>query len=168
MLLDFGSLFPCRSDEKTLHHISLEDRWMAISMHKLGYSERKIAKQIGRKKGGVHVILNKWKEHHMVEDKKRARKRRKITPDMEENIKQRAEGKVGQSSRRLAKDVLIDTGVKLDHTTYIRLFHYLGLASTPSTKDLQAHNQTEDKTTGMVPIHAGQTSSFLAQDDFRG
>lgn len=89
-------------------HLSVEQRWAIIILHKEGNNDSTIATRIPCDLRTVHHWLDQYERHGNVEDDRRSGRKRKTTAEEDEKIEQEAKETKFTTPRRIRRKLQLD------------------------------------------------------------
>jgi transposase len=92
-------------------HLSIEQRWAIVLLHKLRHEVPSIANKIPCDVRSVRHWLSHYEEHHTVEDEPRSGRKRKTSPETDEKIEQEAKRTKFTTPRRIRRKLGLDVSV---------------------------------------------------------
>ena len=102
-----------RSSE--MSHLTELERWTIIAYRNEGKSFGSIAEELGHSKSTVARTMERFEETKSVGDRTRKRIRSKLGGLVGQEIEETMEGKVGMSTRRMAKKLRVEHDVPISH-----------------------------------------------------
>lgn len=95
-------------DSSTHSHLSIEQKWSIITLHKDGRDNEYISQHIPFDARSVHHWLDHYQQHHTVDDQHRSGRKRKTTTEIEEKIEQEAKETKFTTPRSIKRKLGID------------------------------------------------------------
>jgi transposase len=113
-------------------HTTQLQRWQIVSHMSEGSTATSVAEVVGVSRGTVARHWRRYNAEHTVADRQRKRKRSTLGEAPERLIEREMVGAVGMSTRRMAKKLCVEQGVKVSHVAVSKLLHAKGY--TPRTR----------------------------------
>lgn len=110
-----------------MSHLTELERWTIIAYRNEGKSFGSIAEELGHSKSTVARTMERFEETKSVGDRTRKRTRSKLGGLVGQEIEETMEGKVGMSTRRMAKKLRVEHDVPISHMGVNKFLHAEGL-----------------------------------------
>ena len=107
-----------------MSHLTELERWTVIAYRNEGKSFASIAEELGHSKS---TVAQRFEETKSVGDRKRKRTRSKLGGVLGQEIEETMEGKVGMSTRRMAKKLRVDHSLPISNVAVHKFMHAEGL-----------------------------------------
>jgi transposase len=117
-----------------MSHLTELERWTVIAYRNEGKSFASIAEELGHSKSTIARTVERFEEKKSVGDRTRKRTRSKLGRVIGQEIEETMEGKVGMSTRRMAKKLRVEHGLPISHMAVNKFLHAEGFAPYSRTQ----------------------------------